>query len=1148
MRKFFNIFWLVSCTLFLNAQQLTYVSRALGNSHFKCAGPHMQNHIVAMNVSGDGTCTTYSVWDEGFHPKGVYKDGKYIGNATFNANSKSVKDKSNKTWTIQNYYGRFLNSPVNSFPDFKIDPVPTGDKAPYIQCSDGRRITGIVDPVAVGINLKTGELLVADNSIDQNIKVFDISVAGAPVQVGTFGKQGGVFGDPIPGRCTDMLRFRGVTGVGGDNDGNIYVSMDGFPGAEGSGGGAEIRAFNPDGTLRWKMVGHLFLAAGCVDQASLDGTDIYGSYHRFKMDYNKDQGSDWTHEALTINPFLYPNDPRLVVSVEDAFAVKNINGKKYGFFTDMYNNMMWVYRFEGEIAVPCAGFCVAWGWNGDEVKFNSWNYTRGRLVVNGNDRRWLWIDKNGDGSGMNQTDEYSFYNFSELRVKGIDVDDEGNIYIGSASNGNVYKFPTNGFDSKGNPRYSTTSMEIFANVGHGAYSMKWVQENDMYFVANDNENMTQVDIWQNWSSSSRSKVRTVTIKPSLAGGQARQLTADKDYFYIVYIMDGGPGSNGKPGEIGVYKISDGSYIGYLIPGPEIGSCSSWIDMNSAVKVHVTSTGKRIITSEDNLVGKIIVYEWCPTGDCSEPVCSSSVDSVVISPSQLSMVGNDTVALSAHVYPDTVCLSNVNWSSSNTSVATVDFGGQLISKGVGTTTITATSAMQPTKSGSVVIDVSNLPVTGFMIIQDSISIPIGNQFQLTAAFQPVNALTKEIIWESNADAVAKVDNTGKVTAIGTGIAFITGKTVDANKIDTCVVTVYPIPASTIKISPSIISLWVNDTIVLKTRILPENASDKTPNWISLDPAVATISSGGDLKGISLGQAKIVASTSDGSLRDTCLVNVVSTNQFVYRDIGNPCTPGSTVVYNDGYEVTASGDDIYNNQDQFHMVYKRCKGDGQIVAKIVNYFNSEDWAKIGVMMRETIEPGSRHASMGILPGEGGSSLWYKPTTNGLASQLTLFDNVEAPYWVRLVRAGNRFTGSVSPDGKTWKSVGAVNIPMDQTLYVGLCVSSTGRCATTTVIFDSISTTMEVYSSVDDISLSDRDIELSPNPLSTGSLSIKLPDNATVLSISDITGKIVYQEKVTRRELLIDRSVFNAVGIYIVNVKTTDYLINKKIIVIQ
>lgn len=1145
-KKFTLTIWLWVFALLLNAQQLTYVSRGIGNTDFKCVGPHMQNHIVSMNVSGDGTCTTYSVWDEGFHPAAMYKDGAYIGKATYTANSKSIKDKSGKTWSIKNYYGRFLNSPLNSFPEFRTDPVPIGDAAPYVLCSDGRKITGILDPVALGINLKTGELMIADNSEEQNIKVFDIS--GEPVQVGTFGKLGGVFGDEIPGRTSDMLRFRGVTGLGGDNDGNIYVAMDGFPGAEGSGGGAEIRAFNPDGTLRWKMVGHLFVAAGCVDPASLDGTEIYGSYHHFKMDYSQPQGSDWTQTAITINPFLYPNDPRLVTSVEDGFAIKNINGKKYMFMTDMPTNMLWVYRFDGEIAVPCAAFCVGFGWNGDEVIRNSWNYTRGRLVIQGDDRRWLWVDKNGDGSGMYQTDEYSFYPFSDVRVQGLDIDDEGNVYLGSAINGNIYKFPTNGFDSKGNPQYSTASMEIFANIGHGAYAMKWVQETDMYVVGNDMNNIMVVDIWENWSSPSRNKVRSVTIKPSLSTGHARQVTADKDYFYIVYIMDGGPSSGGKPGEIGVYKMSDGSFVGYIIPGPEVGSCSSWIDMNTAVKSYVTSTGKRIITSEDDLVGKIFVYEWCPTGDCSQPVCSSIVDSVAISPVNINMIGNDTITLSAHVYPDTVCIKNVSWSSSDAMVATVDYRGQIISMGIGSAWIKATSDMQPDKSDSVLVTVENLPVTGFELTQNSIEIPVHAQFQLTFTIQPIHALNKKVIWESGSDAIATVDSTGMVNATGEGKTLITATTTDGNIIDTCMVTVYSIQATNIEIIPSAISVWTGDTLTFKAIITPEITSNKNVIWKSLNPDIAAVYSSGDLEAISLGTAKIVASTADGNLHDTCTVNVVPADEYAHRDIGNPCTPGGMEIANGKITITASGDDIYNNQDQFHMAYQALKGNGQITAKIVNYFESLPWAKIGVMMRETVDPGSKHASMGMLPGEGGSSFWYKPETNGLAFQNTLYDGKKAPYWVRLRRRGNQFLGYSSVDGITWKSVGATNISMDETLLVGLCVSSTARCTPTTVVFDSISISAEWPTAVDDIDFSDTGFEVYPNPFSTGSLVVKLPADATLLSVFDVTGKLVYKVNVIENEYLIDESAFKSEGIYLVNVVTSKNFMNKKVIVIK
>ncbi|MBK6284643.1 MAG: hypothetical protein IPF54_20210 [Draconibacterium sp.] len=111
------------------------------------------------------------------------------------------------------------------------------------------------------------------------------------------------------------------------------------------------------------------------------------------MDYSKPRVQTGSG-SIIYQSFFISNDPRLVVSVEDAFAVKNINGKKYGFFTDMYDNMLWVYRFDGEIAVPCAGFCVGWGWNGDEVKFNSWNYT---------EAGWLLTEMTGDGFGPIKT-------------------------------------------------------------------------------------------------------------------------------------------------------------------------------------------------------------------------------------------------------------------------------------------------------------------------------------------------------------------------------------------------------------------------------------------------------------------------------------------------------------------------------------------------------------------------------------------------------------------------------------------------------------------------------------------------------------------------------------------------------------------------
>ncbi|MBK6284640.1 MAG: T9SS type A sorting domain-containing protein [Draconibacterium sp.] len=155
-------------------------------------------------------------------------------------------------------------------------------------------------------------------------------------------------------------------------------------------------------------------------------------------------------------------------------------------------------------------------------------------------------------------------------------------------------------------------------------------------------------------------------------------------------------------------------------------------------------------------------------------------------------------------------------------------------------------------------------------------------------------------------------------------------------------------------------------------------------------------------------------------------------------------------------------------------------------------------------------------------------------------------EAPYWVRLTRQGNKFSGYIAPDGETWKYVGAITIPMNTTILAGLCVSSTLRCTPTTVVFDSIRVDSNKPNAADDIFLSDSDFEVFPNPFSKGSLTIKLPTDATLLAIFDVTGKLVYKEKVMKNEYLVDESVFPIGWFYLINVVTNKQSMNKNVIV--
>jgi hypothetical protein len=126
----------------------------------------------------------------------------------------------------------------------------------------------------------------------------------------------------------------------------------------------------------------------------------------------------------------------------------------------------------------------------------------------------------------------------------------------------------------------------------------------------------------------------------------------------------------------------------------------------------------------------------------------------------------------------------------------------------------------------------------------------------------------------------------------------------------------------------------------------------------------------------------------------------------------------------------------SSDAIHYSYRTLSGDGSIVARIANqntvqpwYFDSTD----GVMIRESLDQGSKFAMMGISY-KNGPRLTYR-TETGAVSQATPAAQ-PGPLWVKLVRSGNKFTGYQSQDGNTWIQVGSQQtISMASKVYVGL-----------------------------------------------------------------------------------------------------------------
>jgi len=158
-------------------------------------------------------------------------------------------------------------------------------------------------------------------------------------------------------------------------------------------------------------------------------------------------------------------------------------------------------------------------------------------------------------------------------------------------------------------------------------------------------------------------------------------------------------------------------------------------------------------------------------------------------------------------------------------------------------------------------------------------------------------------------------------------------------------------------------------------------------------------------------------------------------------GHPAYLGSFVEGPTGtYTMTAEGADIWGNSDELHFAWKELSGAGSIVAKVESVSDTDPWAKAGVMIRDTLEPGSRHAMVVVTPGNG-VAFQYRDNADGTSSTAAEETGITAPQWVKLERTvGGLVRGYYSADGNTWTQLGTPQtVTMNMPMYVGLALTS-------------------------------------------------------------------------------------------------------------
>ena len=252
----------------------------------------------------------------------------------------------------------------------------------------------------------------------------------------------------------------------------------------------------------------------------------------------------------------------------------------------------------------------------------------------------------------------------------------------------------------------------------------------------------------------------------------------------------------------------------------------------------------------------------------------AINNLKLDKTELNLYVGKDATIKVTIDPSNAAKKDLEWKSSDESIAIVDSNGKVTAKKEGTAMITV-RALDGSETTSICnVNVKAVKVTKIELNKSEITLKVGKTATLkTTKIYPNNATNKGITWSSSDEKIATVDEKGKVKAIKKGNVTITATAKDgSNTKANCIVTIVQ-PVTGITMSPKKVTLTEGKYKTLKAIIAPSNASNKNIKWESSNSKVATVNQNGKVKAIKEGKATITATAKDGSgIKAKCIVKV------------------------------------------------------------------------------------------------------------------------------------------------------------------------------------------------------------------------------------------------------------------------------------
>ena len=180
---------------------------------------------------------------------------------------------------------------------------------------------------------------------------------------------------------------------------------------------------------------------------------------------------------------------------------------------------------------------------------------------------------------------------------------------------------------------------------------------------------------------------------------------------------------------------------------------------------------------------------------------------------------------------------------------------------------------------------------------------------------------------------------------------------------------------------------------------------------------------------------------------------------HADVGEVTKPGS-VDYDRArseYRVTGGGENIWGAHDAFHFAWQKAPPNVEMSLSAQVRFDGagkDPHRKACLMFRQGLEADDAYADVAV-HGDGLVSLQYRAKKGGPTAEVRSPAKAApgGPVIGRIARAGDAFTITVTPEGKSPAQSGPVTVPLRDPVYVGLAVSAHDKAASETAVFSNV-----------------------------------------------------------------------------------------------